>query len=508
MALKELLDRIQAFDTKKKIVWLVLIVLSIASIILLIVWAQSPTYQVLYSNLQPEDAGMIVQKLRDMKIPYKTTATGIMVPAERVYELRIQLASMGLPQGGGVGFEIFDKTGLGTTEFVQKVNLRRALQGELSRTIRSLQEVKDCRIHLTIPERSIFAASDERPKASVLLKLQPGVSLTKKQVQGIIHLVSSSVEGLVPENVTVIDNRGNVLSSPTGETTLLTTTQLEYQRSIEKDIEKRVIGILTPVVGRDRVRAKASVNVDFTRVEETKELFDPDSQVVRSEQKLLENRTTSTPSGVPGVKSNIPGGTKGPTSTQSGVTKQTETVNYEISKVKSHVIRPTGVIKRVTVAVLVDGIYKKDEKTGKMVYTPRTEEELKTYEELVKKAIGFSSERSDEVKVVSMPFKIEEEQVYADSTRNYERYLIPAVRYATILILSLLAFLFLIRPLMKYLKTTPTSVSPTYGPAAAAEIESSTKEVKRLPQTDEIKEWAKDNPQQAALLIKKWIHGG
>ncbi len=508
MALREFLDRIHAIDTKKKVVLLLLTVVSIASVILLIVWAQSPTYQVLYSNLQPDDAGLIVQKLRDMKIPYKTTATGIMVPAERVYELRIQLASMGLPQGGGVGFEIFDKTGLGTTEFVQKVNLRRALQGELARTIRSLQEVKDCRIHLTIPERSIFTASDERPKASVLLKLQPGVTLTKKQVQGIIHLVSSSVEGLVPENVTVIDSRGNVLSSPSGESALLTTTQLEYQRSIEKDIEKRVVEILTPVVGRNRVRAKANVNVDFTRVEETKELFDPDSQVVRSEQKQLESRTTSTPSGVPGVKSNIPGRTQAVGSTKSGVTKQTEPVNYEISKIRSHVIKPTGVVKRITVAVLVDGIYKKDEKTGKMIYTPRTEEELRTYEELVKKAIGFSGDRSDEVKVVSMPFKVEEEQVYTDSTGSYERYLIPAVRYATILILSLLAFLFLIRPLMKYLKSAPSSVSPTYGPAATAEIESSTKELKRLPQRDEIKEWAKGNPQQAAHLIKKWIHGG
>ncbi len=509
MAFKNLMEKIQALDFKKRIILLTLMVISIASVILLILWAQAPSYQVLYSNLQQEDAGLIIQKLREMKIPYKTTATGIMVPAENVYELRLQLASMGLPQGGGVGFEIFDRTGLGTTEFVQKVNLRRALQGELARTIRSLQEVKDCRVHLTIPERSIFTASDERPKASVVLKLQPGVTLTKRQVQGIIHLVSSSVEGLSPEDVTVLDSRGNVLSSPQNGDSLLTTTQLEYQRSIERDIEKRVIGILTPVVGKNRVRAKASVTIDFTRVEETREIYDPDSQVVRSEQKMHESRTVPSTEGVPGVKSNIPGANGRTASTaQAGLNKQTETINYELSRIKSHVIKPTGVIKRITVAVLVDGLYRKDEKTGKTIFTPRTEAELKTYEELVKKAIGYSSERTDEVKVVSMPFKLQEEgQAIPKAENRYDKYIMPAARYGTILILSVLAFFFLVRPLMNYLRTAPSTVSRGYA-QPTPEIETSAEQVKKLPQPDEIKEWAKENPQQAAVLIKKWIHGG
>ena len=167
-----ILDTVNKWDTKRKITLSILLVLTIASIVLLITWAQKPDYQVLYSNLQAEDAGLMVEKLKEMKVPYKTTPSGILVPSDKVYELRIQLAAMGLPQGGSMGYEIFDKTGLGTTEFVQKVNLKRALQGELSRTIRSLQEVSDCRVHLSMPERSIFTSTDEKPKASVLLKLR------------------------------------------------------------------------------------------------------------------------------------------------------------------------------------------------------------------------------------------------------------------------------------------------------------------------------------------------
>ncbi len=505
MALKDLIDRIQDWDSKRKLTALTLMVVALSGIILLITWAQAPDYQILYTNLQPDDAGAIIQKLKEMKVPYKSTQTGILVPSDQVYELRLQLASMGLPQGGGIGYEIFDRTGLGTTEFVQKVNLRRALQGELSRTIRSLQEVMDCRVHLTIPERSIFTSLDQQPKASVLLKLRPGVKLTKRQVQGIVHLVASSVEGLSPDNVTVIDNKGNILNTKTDDTTALTTTQLEYQRAIEHDIEKRIISILTPVVGKNRVRAKASVNIDFTKVEETQEIYDPDGQVVRSKQKLTERKSLASTAGVPGVQSNLPGRTTRTGKSKAGITKETETVNYEISKILSHVVKPTGVIKRISVAVLVDGKYKEDG-SGKKQYIPRTEEEIKTYEELVKKAIGFSDERSDEVKIVSMPFEVQEEVFQAEPEKDYMRYIIPTVKYGTILLLALLILLFIVRPLMKALKTPPPAPvrQPSY--PSTAEIEAGP-ERRELPSRDEIIEWAKENPQKAAMLIKKWMGG-
>ncbi len=505
--MKNIVDNIKGWDTKKKIVFIALAIVGISAVILLITWAQAPTYQVLYTNLQPQDAGAIVAKLQEMKIPYKTNATSILVPAEKVYDLRLQLASMGLPRGGGVGFEIFDKMGFGTTEFVQKINLKRALQGELARTIRSLQEVQECRVHLSIPERSIFTTEQEPASASVLLKLYPGVRLSKKQIVGITHLVASAVEGLEPENVTIIDDRGNVLSTKEDEVAMLTTSQLEYQRAVEKDLEKRVVSILEPVVGKGKVRAKARVNIDFTKIEETKEFFDPDGQVVRSEQKLVEQKNTPSPQGVPGVQSNLPG--KSTTRAgvfSSGSVKQTQTINYEISKVVSHVIAPVGKIKRLSIAVIVDGKYTKD-KSGKEKYVPRSEEEIANYEDLIKKAVGFSEERGDEIKVLNMPFKIETEELPAPKGKDYSQYIIPAARYGTILILSLLAFFFIIRPLLSYLKTQPKRMpapQPSQAAVAAQELEG-TKPLKKLPPTDEIVEWARNNPQVAANIIRKWM---
>ncbi|NOZ25422.1 MAG: flagellar M-ring protein FliF [Nitrospirae bacterium] len=501
-----ILETINKWDTKRKVILSALLVLSIASIVLLVAWAQMPDYQVLYSNLQTEDAGLIMQKLKDMKVPYKTTSTGILVPSDRVYELRLELAAIGLPRGGGMGYEIFDKTGLGTTEFVQKVNLKRALQGELSRTIRSLQEVADCRVHLSIPERSIFSSTDEKPKASVLLKLRPGVTLSRSQIQGIVHLVAGSVESLAPENVTVVDSKGNVLTTREDESVMLSNTQRDYQRGIERDIEKRVVSIIEPVVGKNKVKAKANVSIDFTRIEETLETYDPDGQVVRSQQKSVEQKSTGLAAGVPGVQSNLPN--RGPASapaSQAGSRKQTETVNYEISRTVSRIVKPTGTIKRLTIAVLVDGTYIEDEKTGERRYVPRTEEDLRSYEEIIKKAVGYSEERGDEVKVINMAFQPPAEAVEMPESMDYTQYVIPAAKYGTILIISVLVFLFLVRPLIAYLKQQPSPAASPVRQAPAPELEG--REAPQKIAYDEVIEWARNNPKQAATLIKKWTEG-
>ncbi|VAX32932.1 Flagellar M-ring protein FliF [hydrothermal vent metagenome] len=498
-----ILDIVNKWDTKRKVTLSILVVLTIASIVLLITWSQKPDYQLLYSNLREEDAGLIVQKLKEMKIPYKTNTSGILVPSDKVYELRIQLAAMGLPQGGSMGYEIFDKTSLGTTEFVQKVNLKRALQGELSRTIRSLQEVSDCRVHLSMPERSIFTSTDEKPKASVLLKLRPGVTLSRSQIRGIVHLVSGSVESLTPDNVTIVDNRGNVLTTETDEALQLNNTQSDYQKGLEMDMEKRIISIIEPVVGKDKVKAKASMSIDFTRTEETQETYDPDGQVVRSQQKLTEQKTGGIVAGVPGVQSNLPNKRVGRSAAnKTGLRKQTETVNYEISKTVSHVIKPTGTIKRLTVAVLVDGTYLKDEKSGEMKYVARSEEDLKSYEDIIKRAVGYSEERGDEVKVINMPFHTQPEVIEIPEQMDYTKYIIPAARYGTILILSVLVLLFLIRPLFAYLKQQSTPPASSTSQTLTPELEG--KPAPREIPRDEIVEWARNNPQQAATLIKRW----
>ncbi|RMG03729.1 MAG: flagellar M-ring protein FliF [Nitrospirae bacterium] len=511
MGLNNIIERFQKWDNKKKIAAILLLVGAISTIVLLISWATTPPYSVLFSNLQQEDAGLIIQKLQEMKVPFKARPEGILVPADRVYELRLQLAGMGLPQGGGVGYEIFDRTGLSTTEFVQKVNYKRALQGELARTIRSLREVKDCRIHLSIPEKSIFTTEEERPKASVLLKLLPGRRLTQKQVEGIVHLVASSVNGLETGDVTVVDQSGNILTTKEDEIAMLSNSQIEYQRNLERDIERRVVGILEPVVGKEKVRAKASVTVDFTRKEETLEQYDPDGQVVRSQQNSLEQKITPTNSGVPGVKSNLPGKRASKKGSTGGIRKKTEVLNYEISKVVSHVVRPTGTLKRLTLAVIVDGNYHKDEKTGKSVFEPRSAEELKKYEEIVKKAVGFSAERGDAIQVLSLPFKQTSTpaEVEAAGGFDYERYIIPAIRYGTITLLALLAFLFFIRPLIKQLsvKPVPVRVTATGGQAPTPEIEGGKiqRAITQEEKKDEVIEWARQHPEQAALLIKQWV---
>ncbi len=300
-------DQLKTIPSKKKMMFLILLAVVIASLVLFFAWIQRADYQVLYSHLSEEDAGLIIQKLREQKVPYTISTGAIMVPSDKVYDVRLQLAGQGLPQGGGVGFELFDKTSFTMTDFVQKLNYRRALQGELARTIRSLSEVEQCRVHLAVPEKSLFINDDQRPKGSVLVRLKQGRSLSQGQVQGIVHLVSSSVEGLDPKDVAVVDSRGDMLTSAAEGSIGITSGQREYQRTIEKDLENRIVGILEPVVGKGKIRAKVSADIDFTKVEKTEERYDPDSQVARSEQKVMEKSMNGNRGGVPGVSSNLPG---------------------------------------------------------------------------------------------------------------------------------------------------------------------------------------------------------
>lgn len=502
-----LIDTIRQWDTRRKIGLLAVLVIVLSSFVLLFAWIQRPDYAVLYSGLQPEDAGKVIQQLRQMRVPYEAKDGAIYVPVEKVYELRMELASMGLPEGGVVGYEIFDRTGISTTEFVQKVNLRRAVQGELARTIRTLQEISDCRVHISMPERSIFVRDNEPAKASVVVELKPGAVLTRKQVMGIVHLVSSSVEGLSPENVKVIDQRGNILNPSEGSEMGLSSSQIEYKRMIEKDLQERVLKLLEPVVGRSGVAVQASVDIDFKKIEETKEVYDPEGQVVRSEEKTTEMNQGQTTQGVPGVTSNVAGRQiRGRGSSQAGLRKQSEIINYEISRSMSRIVYPSGQIKRISLSVIVDGTYVKDPKTQKEEFVPRSQAELAKYEELIKAAIGFNEERADVVKVVSLPIKKEEMPLEEAPVENpYLRYILPGIRYLVTVVLALMLFLFVIRPLLKSLKApAPVQRGKTVPPS---EIPAEERPQAIAQQKDEIKEWAKNHPEQAALLIKQWVEG-
>jgi len=510
--MSNMIDAVKQWPARKQAVALAVTVASIALVVLAFSWSQREDYQILFTNLSEADSGQIAQKLKEMKIPYRAEAGGIYVPSGSVYDVRLQLASQGLPQGGGIGFEIFDKTSFGTTEFVQKLNYKRALQGELARTIMAMGPVDQCRVHLAIPERSLFAREGEerRPTSSVLVRLRQGKVLSASQVDGIVHLVASSVEGLDSKDVTVVDTKGNVLSRLSDGVAGISSSQFSFQSEYGKELETRIVSILSPVVGKGKVRAKVSAEIDMTRVETTEEKYDPESQVVRSEQKQTEKSSTVGASGVPGVASNLPGKkTAASTPSQGSSEKKTQTVNYEITKVISRKIKAPGIVKKVTAAVLVDGTYAAQQGSKEMKYVPRQEEELRRYEELVKEAIGFTQERGDQVKVVNMPFEaVPGEELPPAPKPSYVEMAAPYARFAVPLVAVILLVFLVLRPLAHALSSpgaaAPTlrgTISPTAGEIAAAQLV----QPREMPVRDQVTEWARKNPADAANVIKSWM---
>ncbi|MBF0564002.1 MAG: flagellar M-ring protein FliF [Nitrospirae bacterium] len=519
------LEIVKGWSKRTKVIVISTIIVVISSLILLFSWTQKTDYQVLFSNLTESDAGAIVNKLNEMKVPFKLTVNSILVPAPKVYELRLQLAAQGLPVGGGIGFEIFDKTDFQTTDFVQKLNYKRALEGELSRTISSLSEIDHTRVHLALPEKSLFVKDKETATASILVKLKPGRSLSQSQVQGIVHLVSSSIEGLNPGDITIVDNNGTMLTRPSDDVLGLTTTQLEYQKKYEQQVETTIKDILEPVIGKDRVKVKVSADLDFSRTEKTEEKFDPEGSVLRSEQSMKEKSQSGSPGGVPGVQSNLPG--KPGTQAQGQQTqsqKESDTTNFEITKVTSHTLMSLGNLRKLSAAVLVDGMYKEKKGSKELTYVPRTDDEIKRYDDLVKKAIGYTQTRGDEVSVVNMPFEPVAKEEIAPERRDWLKDAAMVAKYFAPLIVAILFYFFIVRPVIKSLsqESVQTQIPVLPLPASSAEIskemkpelpEARTREVP-LPPVEELalkseitdwSQWVKDNPSQAATLIKEWV---
>jgi flagellar M-ring protein FliF len=494
-------------------------------------WSQKPDMQVLFANLAPDDAAAIVEKLKESKVPYELEQGGatILVPSSQVHALRLELAGQGLPHGGGVGFELFDRTTVGLSDFVQKLNYRRALQGELARTIAQLPEVERARVHLALPERRLFSTEREEPRASVVVSLRRGQTLSKAQTQGIVHLVASSVEGLKPEHVTVLDGHGRLLSEPPDEgPTRLTNSQLDYQRALERDLETRIQSMLERVVGPNKAVVRVASTLDFRQVELTEERFDPNGQVVRSEQRSQEQTsgTNTVSGGPPGVQSNLPTELQAqpavtlPSSTSTTQNK-TETINYEISRTVSRIVEPAGTIKRLSVAVLVDGTYEPvkagEGAQGSRRYVPRSEAEMKHLEEIVKKAMGYSAERQDQVEVVNVPFEagVEEDVGVTDESQSAWRTAVtPFVRYGVGAVLAALILIFVVRPLIKALTTERPVVLPqgstaSSQPMTVGQLEAALGGAPALPQGPsqaQIVELARKNPQSTALVVKQWLN--
>jgi len=508
---------------------------AVAGLIAVTLWSQQPEMQVLFANLSPDDAAAIVEKLKESKVPYEIERAGgtILVPSAQVHAWRLQLAGQGLPHGGGVGFELFDRTTVGMSEFVQKLNYRRALQGELARTIAQMPEVERARVHLAVPERHLFSSEQERPRASVVLSLRRGQTLSKVQTQGIVHLVASSVEGLLPQNVTVLDGHGRLLSDPPDDgPTRLSSSQLDYQRSLEKDIETRIQTMLERIVGANKAVVRVSSTLDFRQVELTEERFDPNGQVVRSEQRNQEKSsgTNGMTGGVPGVASNVPAEASTqqaqPLQSSTSTTQsKSETLNYEISRTVSRIVEPIGTIKRLSVAVLVDGTYEPVKaasaggEQGKRRYVPRSEAEMKQIEEIVKKAMGYSAERQDQVEVVNVPFEVEAEEgpgTPADAAPSSLMAWAPYVRYGVGALLAALIMIFVVRPIVAALTAQgPSGLSHANaalvqaGPMTVGQLEASMAGgPAALPGGTthaQIVEMARNNPQSTALVVKQWL---
>jgi flagellar M-ring protein FliF len=346
--LSQLRNLFKSLSVGKRIALLILAVGSIAGFVFLMNWAGKPEFHPLYSNLDANDAGIILNRLKEQKISYRLSASGstILIPQERIYETRMELASQGLPQGGSIGFELFDDTKLGMTEFAQNVNYQRALQGELVRTINGFAEVESCRVHIVMPEKSLFIDDEESASASVVLKLHHGKWLTQQQVQGIVHLVSSSVSRMSPENVTVVDSSGSLLTGhndPSG-IAALSSDQLDYQAKVERKLENRVLSMLEKALGANRAIVRVSCALNFKRYEMTEERYLPENQVIRSEQMFNETSREADPipQGIPGIQSNLPESSPAQNKTTDGenptFAKQDRTVNYEIGKLTSRTL--------------------------------------------------------------------------------------------------------------------------------------------------------------------------
>lgn len=490
-------------------------------------WLNTVDYKVLYNNLYQDDAGRVVEYLKKENIPYKLSDGGssIMVPVDQVYEARLKLAGEGSLHGQGMGFELFDENNIGQTNFVQGINYQRALQGELSRTISELPEVESARVHLVLPNKSLFVEEQAPPSAAIMLKLAGGRTLTKQQVQAIVNLTSTSVEGLDTSHITVADNRGKVLYEPEADASLtgLSSTQLEYQQAMQRNLEQRIEQLLRPIVGPGRVIARVNADLDFNRTTIHKELFDPKSAVVRSEVKSEEDSRGA---------ANVGGGKTDPnyqgendlmgsgTSQQS--TRASSTTNFDINKEEQQIVTQAGAIRRLSVAVLVDGKYTKNE-DGTYKFEPLTEQELAQIRQLTQRAVGFDDTRGDAIEVSSVSFGdpgADSQEPLLDVASRYFHLLGKPLLNTLVILLFLLmvarpVVLALIRP-----KVEETTAEPAAqlegGEELMALTEGMTEEdlaavdaSKRVENAKHLAQQLVDqNMDQAVMIMRQWLAQG
>ncbi len=497
------------------------------------IWARTPDYRILFTRLDDRDGGAVLAALQKMNVPYKLGEGGaILVPAPLVHETRLKLAGEGLPKGGLVGFELLESPKLGASQFQEQVNYQRALEGELARTVQSIASVESARVHLAIPRPSVFLREQQKPSASVLVHLYPGRSLEEAQVNAIVHLVSSSVPGLAPRNVTVIDQRGTLLSTNADPLSApgLDPGQIKYRTHLENLYARRIEAILTPIVGASNLRAQVSAEVDFSHMEKTAETYKPNAApgeaAVRSQHVTESSGDSQAPAGgIPGALSNqppsaataplvAPSGKKepaasAPASTAASVSTHKEsTINYEVDKTVTYTRQASGTVRRLSAAVVVN--YRPvPGADGKVEMKPLAPEELAQITNLVKEAIGFDEKRGDTVNVVNSPFTAPEQAPVVEAPLwKQPETLSLAKELGKHLLLALLAAYLVfgvLRPLVRHLMAPPAGKRVVAVEDSLPELASpSSAPPSSLEHARQI---ARQDPRVVANVVRSWVGG-
>jgi len=505
--------------------------LAVAVVVVSLMWATAPKYQYLFTDLAEQDASLIVQDLKESRIPYQLTkgGTSIMIPEANVYETRLALAAKGLPKGGaGKGFALFDQTDFSQSEFVQKINYQRALQSELANTIMSLEEVAFARVHIAMPKESIFIEDEKPAKASIVIKTKPGMQMNPSQVQGIVYLVEKSVRGLGPENISIVDIKGKVLyeGKKGSDSVALAGDRLEYKRAIENQLQERAQGLLEKIVGPQAAIVKVSADVNMDMVKNVQDTYDPEVHVVRSEE--VKNQyagADKNAKGAAGTPSNLPTGKGGPEAVPPNGATGGESVvrNYEIGRNQTERVFSPGDVKRLTVSVVVDGTYKTD-KAGNKLFVPRQVSELKDIENAVRHAVGFNADREDLISVSCMPFAQEDTDLSALSDKEKKKeFILSLTKPLIFLVIVVLVLLFIVRPMLKWLTKSVKVVERVHAHERGVSMEEQVlleddelPQLEVAPKSDEMKRAVqgkrkaienvlKNDMNTATAVVKSWL---